>query len=49
MQVDATKVSLQDLTNPKQMDMKKSLDNYKTNVTIYAEAGKTICINLLQT
>lgn len=40
--VDATNASLKDLINTDQADMKKALDNYKTNVTKMQTLGKQL-------
>jgi len=42
MQVDATNASLQELINLNQIDMKKALDNYNTNVTRMQKLGKRL-------
>ena len=42
VQVDATNAALQDLINPNQPDMRKSLDNYKTNVAKMEKLGNQL-------
>jgi Skp family chaperone for outer membrane proteins len=42
LQVDATNASLQELINPEQVDLKKALDNYKTNVAKMQKLGKQL-------
>ena len=42
LQVDATNASLRELVNPDQIDLKKALDNYNTNVARMQKLGKQL-------
>ena len=42
LQVDATNASLQEVISPNQIDLKKALDKYRTNVTKMEKLGKQL-------